>query len=452
MFKKLFGLLALVPVLGLSCFGWLDSAAPVQTDALTVTGWNVTLHAVGGDFSVRRPDSSTVTNLQNGSQYSFTDVNLATDWTVDVSAPSGNAWSAYIDNGYGEFHWHSKPAALGLPWYEGNVDVYLYNGYDDVFDWGYLVSDSWITVKASRDDVDDVRVGALANYNYNAGYDAGQSAGYDAGYQAGVAYGRSSFPDVNQGVYFQWDTGYQNSNTYTVSWSKSSGISSSAVVSYSTPTQYFERTAGESVTFSIVCNQGGGGNIPFFVGFTTQQNQDMQILDSSLMVNGVFYLPWWEGSMTFLIIPNSTDSTIKRYDFSLSYGENIANIRVLSSYAQGYQNGYAAGSSAGYSNGYDVGWTAGDARYQEGYEFGYGVGYRTGFLKGQQAGETVQVVDIWPLISAVVTMPFTFLTQGFDWTLFKGSPYEFGVSTFIGTVFVLLMVWKIFKLVIGMRS
>lgn len=450
MFKKLIGLLALVPIFGLSCLNALDSAASVHTDALNVTGWNVTLHASGGDFSVRRVDSSTPVELLNGSQYSFSDINLSTDWTVDISVASGAAWSAYVETPYGVYHWHSKPSVLDLPWYEGDIDVYLYNGYDDVYDWGYSPSDGWITVKASLDHVDDVMVGAVAESNYEAGYSDGSAMGYENGYDAGIRYGRNTFPDVNQGVYFQWDTNYNSSNTYTVSWSKSTGVASSAVVSYGTPTQYFERQVGETVSFSIVCNQGGG-NIPFFVGYTTVVNHDMQILDSSLAVNGVYHLPWWEGSMTFLIIPNTTDSSLNSYDLSLAYNSDVANIRVLSSYSQGYQNGYAAGSSAGYSSGYDVGWKAGDARYQEGYDTGYDVGYRMGFIRASQEGSgRPQVVDIWPLISAIVTMPFTFMTQGLDWTLFEGSPYEFGVSTFIGTVFVVLMVWKIFKLVIGM--
>lgn len=116
-------------------------------------------------------------------------------------------------------------------------------------------------------------------------------------------------------------------------------------------------------------------------------------------------------------------------------------------YSSGYADGYDDGNSAGLSEGYGSGYSGG---YDVGASIGYSSGYGVGWNEGVQVNADFTVVDIWPLLSAIVTMPFTFVQNGLDWNLFSGTPYEFSVNAFFGSLLVLLMVWKVVTLVIKM--
>lgn len=62
---------------------------------------------------------------------------------------------------------------------------------------------------------------------------------------------------------------------------------------------------------------------------------------------------------------------------------------------------------------------------------------------------TYEVIDIWGLMSAVLSMPLTFLTQAFSVTVFAGTPYAFSVSSIIVGLFGILLVFAIVKLIMG---
>lgn len=450
MLKRLLGVLALVPVLGALVLPVLGHDAPVEVDALSVTDWNVTVQVISGTYSVDYGGNTRV--LSPGSRVGFTVDDLDDGFDMLISPTSIDSswrgyWRAVYSNSFGNFQWADDDLLRALPYWEGNCTIRLESVVNGTVPWWYGPTDTAHFV-ASVDYCDDVEVGQTYKTIYDNAYEAGRTAGYDAGYDVGVSYGRSQFPDVKQGVYFQWDTDYQSNLSYMIGWD-ADGALSEVSLSYSYPTVYFERSIGQDISIHIECEQGGG-NIPFLLAYSASHNSDVQVLDSALAVNGIYYLPWWEGSITLRVIP-ITNGSITSYDLELQYGVEISDVRVLSSYASGYNAGYEAGSSAGYDSGVADANVAFDRRLLNAYDEGYDAGYRAGYEKGLKVSEVtnVQVFDIFPLISAIVSMPFTFMTQGLDWTLFQGTPYEFGVSAFIGTVFVVLMVWKIFKLVIG---
>lgn len=71
---------------------------------------------------------------------------------------------------------------------------------------------------------------------------------------------------------------------------------------------------------------------------------------------------------------------------------------------------------------------------QETYDNAYDYGYQTGFTTGyQNKGDLIDgnFIDIRNMMLSVLTMPFTFINQAFDVTLWEGTAYEFNVGNFI---------------------
>jgi len=63
------------------------------------------------------------------------------------------------------------------------------------------------------------------------------------------------------------------------------------------------------------------------------------------------------------------------------------------------------------------------------------------------SGKT-EVIDMWGLVATMVSIPFTFLSQAFNLTLFAGTPYAFNFSSLLLTfvcLLVILLILKIFK-------
>ena len=60
-----------------------------------------------------------------------------------------------------------------------------------------------------------------------------------------------------------------------------------------------------------------------------------------------------------------------------------------------------------------------------------------------------EVIDIWSLMSAILTMPFTFFSSFMDFELFSGTPYAFVPSVLIVSIFGIVCIYSIFKIIVG---
>lgn len=60
---------------------------------------------------------------------------------------------------------------------------------------------------------------------------------------------------------------------------------------------------------------------------------------------------------------------------------------------------------------------------------------------------TMEVVPIWSIFSMILTMPFTFVFQAFNITLFQGTMYEFAVGPFVYSVFGIMILLGVFGLI-----
>ena len=61
----------------------------------------------------------------------------------------------------------------------------------------------------------------------------------------------------------------------------------------------------------------------------------------------------------------------------------------------------------------------------------------------------VEVVDIPGLMFTVLTMPFAFISQAFDLTLFPGTAYQINISNlFLGLIGVAILLW-VLKIILG---
>lgn len=60
-----------------------------------------------------------------------------------------------------------------------------------------------------------------------------------------------------------------------------------------------------------------------------------------------------------------------------------------------------------------------------------------------------EFIDIWSLMSAVLTMPFTFLTSFWTHPIFEGTPFAFVPSTLIYSLFAITLIYAIVKLIMG---
>jgi hypothetical protein len=64
-------------------------------------------------------------------------------------------------------------------------------------------------------------------------------------------------------------------------------------------------------------------------------------------------------------------------------------------------------------------------------------------------GRTTEIVDIPGLMFTVLTMPFAFISQAFNLTLFPGTPYQINISNiFLALIGVALLLW-VLKVILG---
>lgn len=115
-----------------------------------------------------------------------------------------------------------------------------------------------------------------------------------------------------------------------------------------------------------------------------------------------------------------------RYTINTIY--NTLNQYANGSYAEGYGEGYNDGISEGSATG-----------YQNGYNAGYGIGYNDSEAFNHP-------IALQPLMLNILTMPFTFISQAFDVTLWPGTAYEFNFANFIKGIIAIATIMFIIKL------
>lgn len=86
-----------------------------------------------------------------------------------------------------------------------------------------------------------------------------------------------------------------------------------------------------------------------------------------------------------------------------------------------------------------------DTAIQEIYNYGYQTGYSAGYqTKGDLADGNF--LDIRNMMLSVLTMPFTFINQAFNVTLWEGTTYEFNIGRFIKGLIAIASILFIIKL------
>lgn len=269
-------------------------------------------------------------------------------------------------------------------------------------------------------------------YAYYRGYDVGYGAGYGAGYSAG----RNATLDVEQTVSLLWDGNDPVDVTYLY---PNDVSTNTATLNDNLPRLDLKRPVGSKMIVRLHSSD--------YVASTVVIGSVSTRLTPTMVVNDYVYFPTWDNPI-LIYVRNTTTP----FDGGLMPEDFYFDVNEYQNVFFGSYNPNEEVYQKGYSEGYDSGYEAGqDAAQSSVYDAGRSDGYVAGYSAGLEAGDgTMEVINIWGLMSAVITMPFTFFSQGLDWTLFAGSPYEFSVSIFFGSLLVILMLWKIIQLVIGL--
>lgn len=143
-----------------------------------------------------------------------------------------------------------------------------------------------------------------------------------------------------------------------------------------------------------------------------------------VMSNGQSYQTdfgdYWESYIHFAVYVGTGDD----YQSALDSQRNSREVSIA--YSSGFGDGYGSG-------------------YSQGFSQGHSGGYTQGFNDGADSGG----VDLWGLIGGVLSMPFTFIQQAFDVTLFAGTAHAFPVGTVIYSFFAIALLVAIIKLILG---
>ena len=138
---------------------------------------------------------------------------------------------------------------------------------------------------------------------------------------------------------------------------------------------------------------------------------------------------------------NYTEGQTEGYNTGYATGYNVGE---TAGYTNGFTNGYNDGQTAGYNTGYTAGETAG---YQTGYTEGETAGYNTGYGIGYNDSDAFNhPIDFAPMILNILTMPFTFISQAFDVTLWPGTQYQINIGNFIKAMIAISAILFIIRL------
>lgn len=97
-----------------------------------------------------------------------------------------------------------------------------------------------------------------------------------------------------------------------------------------------------------------------------------------------------------------------------------------------------------------------EGAYLDGFDDGKDAGYDDGFSDGLQAGaggtRPYEIVNFYDVFSMIISTPLTFLYTSLDVEIFSGTPYAFNPGTFVVSILIVLMIWRIVVMVIGIKN
>lgn len=274
---------------------------------------------------------------------------------------------------------------------------------------------------------------------YSEGYDEGYGDGESAGYSDGFLAGAATTVDIPQTITLRYDSQYAIN---VVGYVNSEYPTFSLTLDDNNTVYTMQRLPSDRVLLKFSTSSQDWP----YLGFRAYVDNVTYVLNWSMVANDYIYCPTWVSNIVIDVWATNDNLWQSQFDGLRFDSSQYSYVRfgTNTGLADIYDEGYRDGREDGYDSGMEAGASAGRS---EGYSNGYGAGYSAGLAAG---GGSMQVIDIWGLMSAVITMPFTFFSQGLDWTLFAGSPYEFSVSIFFGSLLVILMLWKIIQLIMGL--
>lgn len=90
--------------------------------------------------------------------------------------------------------------------------------------------------------------------------------------------------------------------------------------------------------------------------------------------------------------------------------------------------------------------------YDTGKDEGYADGYHDGLIDGAGGVTPYEVVNFYDVFSMIISTPLTFLYTSLDVEIFSGTPYAFNPGTFVVSILIVLMIWRIVVMVIGIKN
>lgn len=90
--------------------------------------------------------------------------------------------------------------------------------------------------------------------------------------------------------------------------------------------------------------------------------------------------------------------------------------------------------------------------YDTGKDEGRAEGYQEGLRDGADGVTPYEVVNFYDVFSMIISTPLTFLYTSLDTEIFSGTPYAFNPGTFVISILIVLMIWRIVVMVIGIKN
>lgn len=94
--------------------------------------------------------------------------------------------------------------------------------------------------------------------------------------------------------------------------------------------------------------------------------------------------------------------------------------------------------------------------WNDGFDTGKDEGITEGYTRGLQDGadgvQPYEVVNFYDVFSMIISTPLTFLYTSLDVEIFSGTPYAFNPGTFVVSILIVLMIWRIVVMVIGIKN
>lgn len=295
--------------------------------------------------------------------------------------------------------------------------------------------------------------------NYNAGTNAGYETGYEEGQTSTESYQNGYENGYNDGVDIAYQTGYEQAlqqkynintqfnitNYYTRNNQKyytiESNIEGYLTFSHTNQNTYIQLTGNISITYGN--NQTTGFDyIQITTNITnfTDSNKNVTITNFTENTNTTTF----QGTTPTRYNITPTNFYIEDNTFKLTIKTYVDNGIELSTTNTSTDNP----TSAYQQFTWNCKQTTNDLKVEN---FINQIAeqttnaYDNGYLEGTRIGGT-EIIDIRGIILTIITMPFTFITQAFDVTLWEGTQYAFHVGAFIKAMIAIASILFIIKL------